>query len=82
MTYTVICKIIYDKYRLARLNGEIFHREDYEWEIGALIFYNLSICNSKFLMRRQDEKPTLYGIPVRLNFNDQTIIELWRKVKW
>lgn len=77
MSYTVIRKIIYDKYILARANDEIFNFEDYEWEIGAMLAYQIPrLCE-----RSDDEMVTIYGIRVRLNHYNPNKIELWRKVK-
>lgn len=77
MTYTDIMKIIYDKYILARYEDENFICEEYEWEIGAMLVYQIpELCE-----RSDDETATIYGIRVRLNHYNPNKIELWRKVK-
>ena len=68
---------IFAKYNRARHDDMLFKCEDYEWEFGAMVAYDFQ----RDFMVRQDEVMTCYGIPIRVNFDDEWKIELWKKVK-
>lgn len=51
---------------------------NYEFEIGTQIA-NVLINESKLIYTSKDEKNTIFGIPVRLNYHAINIIKLWKE---
>lgn len=53
----------------------------YEWELGADVYGIISNELHIYINERSSERIELIGFPVRINYEDKTIIKLWKEVE-
>lgn len=74
---------IWDK--VNRLRGDAEYQDfkygsgTYEWELGAAI--TAELWNAFENIHNTEEKVLFMGIPIRINYDDRSVIKLWREVK-
>lgn len=53
----------------------------YEWELGTDICEMIGGNFRAYINERDLEFLTLMGFPIRINYNNKTIIKLWKEVE-
>ena len=63
---------------------DIYEEGNYEWEIGTHVLAILSSeCADIYSMVHSlNEKIKIYGIPVRINYNNTDMIKMWKEVQY
>lgn len=68
-------------YNVLRSTTLEFFCEDYRWELGIAIVNELLYNTGKeFDVVTDDDMPTLFGIPVKVNYNDPYKLKIYEDI--